>query len=50
MPSWSTHEIELLNREIEESQCLWNILYPEYKDRVKNLNAWKEVLEVSDKD
>ena len=25
MPSWSTHEIELLICEIEEGQCLWNI-------------------------
>ena len=35
MPSWSTHEIELLISEIEETQCFWNMLNPEYKDRIK---------------
>ena len=36
MPSWSTHEIDLLIREIEEMQCFcWNMLNREYKDRIK---------------
>ena len=35
MPSWSTYEIELLIREIEEMQCFWNICSPEYKHRIK---------------
>ena len=35
IPSWSTHEIELLIREIEEMQCFWNMFNPEYKDKIK---------------
>ena len=49
MTSWPTHEIELLISEIEERQCLWNIFNPEYKDRVKKSDAWKEVSEVLDR-
>ena len=50
MPLWSTREIELLIRKTEERQCLWNILNPEYKDRLKKSDAWKEVSEVLDRD
>ena len=50
MPPWSTHEIELLSREIEEKQCLWNILNPEYKDIVKQSDVWKKVSEELDRD
>ena len=50
MPLWSTHKIKLLIREIEERQCLWNILNHEYNDKVKKLDAWKEVSEVLDRD
>ena len=39
MPSWSTHEIELLIREIEEMQRFWNMFNPEYKDRIKQSDA-----------
>ena len=45
MPLWSTHEIELSIKEIEERQCLWNILNSEYKDRVKTSDARKKVLD-----
>ena len=34
MTSWSTHEIELLIREIEEMLCFWNMFNPEYRDKV----------------
>ena len=46
MPLWSTNDIKLLIQEIEEGHCLWNIFNPEYKDRVKKSDAWKEVSEV----
>ena len=45
MPLWSTHEIELLIKEIEQRHCLWNILNFEYKDRVKTSDARKKVLD-----
>ena len=50
MPSWSTPEIELFIREIEEMQCFWNMFNPEYKYRIKKSDAWKEVSEVLDRD
>ena len=50
MPSWSAHEIELFIRKIEEMQCFWNMFNPEYKDRIKKSDAWKEVSEVLDRD
>ena len=50
MPLRSTYEIELLISDIVERQWLWNIITPEYKDRVKKLDAWKKALEVLDKD
>ena len=50
MRSWSTHEIELFIREIEEMQCFWNMFNPEYKNRIKKSAAWKEVSKVLDQD
>ena len=46
MPLWSAYEIELLIREIEEIQCFWNMFNSEYEDRIKKLDALKEVSEV----
>ena len=43
---WSTYEIELLFSKIEERQRFWNLFTPEYKDRIKISDAWKEVSEV----
>ena len=50
MPWWSTPEIELLISKIEERQCLWNIFRPEYKDKAKKSDAWKEVSEILNRD
>ena len=50
MPSWTTHEIELLISEIAERQCDRNIFSPEYKARAKNQLPWKEVWGVLDRD
>ena len=46
MLSWSTYEIELLIREIEKMQSFWNMYNPEYKDRIKKSDAWKQFWEV----
>ena len=46
MPLWSTHEIELIIREIEEMHWFWNMFNPKYKDRIKESDAWKEVSKV----
>ena len=35
MPSWSTHEIEVLISKIKERQCLCNTFNSEYKIRAK---------------
>ena len=48
MPLWSTHEIELLIREIEEMLWFWNMFNPEYNNTIKKSDAWKEVSEVLD--
>ena len=50
MSSRSTHKIELLMSEIKERQCLWHILNPEYKNRVKKSDVWKEVSIVFDRE
>ena len=47
---WSTHEIERLIGENEEMQCFWNMFNPEFKDRIKKSDAWKEVSEVLNPD
>ena len=43
MPSWSTHDIE-----IEEMQCFWNMLNPDYKDRTKKSDAGLNKIKVSE--
>ena len=50
MPPWSTHEIEILIKEIEEMQCFRSMFSPEFKGRIKKSDAWKEVSEVFDRD
>ena len=49
MPSWSTHKIELLIKDIDEMQCFWNMFNPEYKERIKKSDAWQKVSEVLDR-
>ena len=48
MPSWSTHVIEILIKEIKEMQCFWSMFNPEFKDRMQKSDAWSEVSEVLD--
>ena len=49
MQSWLNHDIELLIRKMEETQCFWNIFHPEKKDRLKKSDAWKKVSEALDR-